>query len=169
MIENHENDSRTPDSRLQWSSGLDPGPRLCIPLRNWPPNHHITGALFVSILCFTHRMKWHVRSPSAFLHIPPDSIDCVASDQTKVVPSKYCPVDTPGSKVHGAIMGPIWALSVPDGPHVGTINLAIRDTLATAAQKSQTLFQPHKIMVLYKVEGDLMCWIDTEDHNFHYS
>ena len=32
----------------------------------------------------------------------------------------------PDSKVHGASMGPTWALSVPDGPHVGPMNLAIR-------------------------------------------
>ena len=32
----------------------------------------------------------------------------------------------PDSKVHGANMGPTWVLSVPDGPHVGPVNLAIR-------------------------------------------
>ena len=32
----------------------------------------------------------------------------------------------PDSKVHGANMGPTWVLSVPDGPHVGPMNLAIR-------------------------------------------
>ena len=32
-----------------------------------------------------------------------------------------------GSKVHGANMGPTWVLSAPDGPHVGPMNLAIRD------------------------------------------
>ena len=31
------------------------------------------------------------------------------------------------SNVHGANMGPTWVLSAPDGPHVGPINLAIRD------------------------------------------
>ena len=31
----------------------------------------------------------------------------------------------PDSKVHGAIMGPTWVLSAPDGPHVCPINLAI--------------------------------------------
>ena len=31
----------------------------------------------------------------------------------------------PDSKVHGANMGPTWVLSVPDGPHVGPMNLAI--------------------------------------------
>ena len=33
----------------------------------------------------------------------------------------------PDSRVHGANMGPTWVLSAPDGPHVGLINLAIRD------------------------------------------
>ena len=32
----------------------------------------------------------------------------------------------PDSKVHGANMVPTWVLSVPDGPHVGPMNLAIR-------------------------------------------
>ena len=32
------------------------------------------------------------------------------------------------SKVHGANMGPAWVMSAPDGPHVGPMNLAIRDT-----------------------------------------
>ena len=34
----------------------------------------------------------------------------------------------PDSKVHGANMGPTWVLSAPDGPHVGPMNLAIRDS-----------------------------------------
>ena len=33
----------------------------------------------------------------------------------------------PDSKLHGAYMGPIWVLSARDGPHVGPMNLAIRD------------------------------------------
>ena len=33
----------------------------------------------------------------------------------------------PDSKVHGANMGPTWVLSAPDGPHVGPLDLAIRD------------------------------------------
>ena len=32
----------------------------------------------------------------------------------------------PGSKVHGANMGPTWVLSAPDGPHIVPMNLAIR-------------------------------------------
>ena len=36
--------------------------------------------------------------------------------------------DNPDSKVHGANMGPTWVLSAPDGPHVGPMNLAIRES-----------------------------------------
>ena len=32
---------------------------------------------------------------------------------------------SPDNKVHGANMGPTWVLSVPDGPHVCPMNLAI--------------------------------------------
>ena len=34
---------------------------------------------------------------------------------------------SPDNKVHGANMGPTWVLSAPDGPHVGPMNLAIRE------------------------------------------
>ena len=33
----------------------------------------------------------------------------------------------PDSKVHGANMWPTWVLTAPDGPHVGPMNLAIRE------------------------------------------
>ena len=33
----------------------------------------------------------------------------------------------PDSKVHEANMEPAWVLSDPDGPHVGPMNLAIRE------------------------------------------
>ena len=39
-------------------------------------------------------------------------------------------VDTdsiPDSKIHGVNMGPTWVLSALDGPHVGPMNLAVRD------------------------------------------
>ena len=37
---------------------------------------------------------------------------------------EYC--NCPDSKVHGASMVPTWVLSAPDGPHVGSMNLAFR-------------------------------------------
>ena len=39
--------------------------------------------------------------------------------------------NAPYSKDHGANMGPTWVLSAPDGPHVGSMNLAIRGWFAT--------------------------------------
>ena len=38
----------------------------------------------------------------------------------------------PDSKVHGANMRPIWVLSVPGGPHMSPMNLAIRVSMANA-------------------------------------
>ena len=35
----------------------------------------------------------------------------------------------PDNKDHGANMGPIWVIAAPDGPHVGPMNLAIRDVI----------------------------------------
>ena len=61
--------------------------------------------------------------------------------------------DIPDSKVHGANMGPIWVLSAPDGPHVGLMNLAIRDIPVAmkevAGKKDSDLpkyikFRPHE-------------------------
>ena len=34
---------------------------------------------------------------------------------------------TPGSKSHGANMGPIWGRQDPGGPHVGPMNFSIWD------------------------------------------
>ena len=45
---------------------------------------------------------------------------------------------SPDSKVHGAIMGPIWGRQDPGGPHVGPINFAIWET--TAATMMTLLF-----------------------------
>ena len=38
-------------------------------------------------------------------------------------------VRCPDSNVHGANIGPTWAPSAPDGPHVGPMNLAIREVI----------------------------------------
>ena len=39
--------------------------------------------------------------------------------------------DSPDSKIHGANLGPTWVLSAPNGPHVGPMNLAIREVTMT--------------------------------------
>ena len=45
-------------------------------------------------------------------------------------PSNDHKCDIPDSKVHGTNMGPTWVLSVSAGPHVGPINLALRDVMS---------------------------------------
>ena len=44
----------------------------------------------------------------------------------KDIHTKHKEIAYPDSKVHVANMGPTWALSAPDGPHIGPMNLAIR-------------------------------------------
>ena len=39
------------------------------------------------------------------------------------------PHHNPDNKVHGANRGPTWALSVPGGPHIGPMNIAIRESM----------------------------------------
>ena len=46
----------------------------------------------------------------------------------------------PDRKVQGANMGPTWVLSAPDGPHVGPMNLAIRDKIQCWLKKFQVPF-----------------------------
>ena len=46
-----------------------------------------------------------------------------------------CKHAIPDSNVHGANMGPTWVLSAPDGPHVGPMNLAIRDIFKGSSAK----------------------------------
>ena len=38
-------------------------------------------------------------------------------------------MNNPESDIYGANMGPTWVLTAPDRPHVGPINLAIRESL----------------------------------------
>ena len=45
----------------------------------------------------------------------------------------------PDSKVHEANMEPTWVLSAPDGPHVGPMNLAIRDVSSFSEKMPQNI------------------------------
>ena len=47
-------------------------------------------------------------------------------------------------------MGPTWVLSAPDGPHVGPMNLAIRDIIAYTRARVTVIFYDH-IMVLLRI------------------
>ena len=46
---------------------------------------------------------------------------------------------TPDNKVHGANMGPTRVLSAPDGPHIGPMNLAIRELVETKHNSGSNL------------------------------
>ena len=48
-------------------------------------------------------------------------------------------INNPDSKVHEANIGPTWVLSAPDGPHVGPMNLAIRDMTLNPNQRNVKL------------------------------
>ena len=41
----------------------------------------------------------------------------------------YMNITYPDNKIHGTNIGPAWALSAPNGPHVGPMNLAIRNVI----------------------------------------
>ena len=55
----------------------------------------------------------------------------------------------PDRKVHGANMGPTWILSAPDGPLVGRMNFAIRDSITKSIR--------HYAYAMYTCDS-LQCW-----------
>ena len=57
----------------------------------------------------------------------------------------------PDSKVHVANMGPNWVLSAPDGPHVGPMNLAIREGIEIQSQTNN-------LAPLLFVQRRYLCW-----------
>ena len=72
------------------------------------------------------------------------------------------PSTIPDSKVHGANTGPTWVLSAPDGPHVGPMNLAIRDNEFYVSQFTVWI----KIATtLRTIHSDLFSWRKTRKLN----
>ena len=96
------------------------------------PRNYLIMWLFLPFLCdfcmdFHTDSRGHGRSLWSMRH-PPDVVRVGALNslvRTVLVN------DIPDSKVHGANMGPTWVLAAPDGPHVGPMNLAIRDSLSS--------------------------------------
>ena len=96
-------------------------------LRPEQNGHHFADDIFmtenycilitVSLIAWTHDDPAHQRHVASSGH-----------NEVKFMPFKSQEI-IPGSKVHGANMGPTWVLSAPDVPHVGPMNLAIRDML----------------------------------------
>ena len=56
------------------------------------------------------------------------------------------------SKVHGANMGPTWVLSAPDGPHVGPMNLVIREHSVLNGLLQQQVLLPVCALVCYAIK-----------------
>ena len=52
-----------------------------------------------------------------------------AIDHAPIVHDLQSGFAIPDSNIHGAYMGPTWGRQAPGGPHVGPMNLAIRDGL----------------------------------------
>ena len=66
----------------------------------------------------------------------------------------------PDNKVHGANMRPTWVLSAPDGPHVGPVNLAIRDN----AHHIATLkYFSSRLAVVFAQSIEARCQVENED------
>ena len=66
----------------------------------------------------------HMKIRNAIIHPHHNGIDDINKLPLKEWTTNYT---IPDSKVHVAHMGSTWVLSAPGGPHVGPINLAIRD------------------------------------------
>ena len=70
----------------------------------------------------------------------------------------YCDIDlgsweksehnTPDSKVHVANMGPTWVLPAPDGPHVGPMNIVIRDSMDNTCSDGKLDLSPISLMFI---------------------
>ena len=91
--------------------------RLTWELLIWPFKANISGIwlkinVFHSLRCICKCHLWHI--------------------------GNFCQDSIPDSKVHGANMGLTWVLSAPDGPHVGPMNLAIRDVLISLQFRDST-------------------------------
>ena len=63
--------------------------------------------------------------------------------------------DNRDGKVHGANMEPTWVLSAPGGPHVGPMNLAIREAITWTLLTLFTDTYMH-----YSAWIDVLTWSD---------
>ena len=70
--------------------------------------------------------------------------------------------DNPDSKVHGANKGPTWVLSAPDEPHVGPMNLAIREVIMPT-NWAFTHMDGHKQTQTTIPEGQSWPRVETEE------
>ena len=95
---------------------------------------------------------------------------CAKPSLYMLVDGDYAVCVNPDSKVHGANMGPTWVLSAPDEPHVGPMNLAIRDGLMplSKARKPRRALITKNDNVLYNYSGIFSSRIKKLDWYWSY-
>ena len=62
------------------------------------------------------------------------------------------------STIHGANIGPTWVLSVPDGPHFGPMNLAIRNAFEANVQDGAILVKGEMHYRHSKLQSEWAQW-----------
>ena len=91
-------------------------------------SHSLPVRLWEEVSCM-QRIQDHKESSfqGSFMHC---WLESKSINHWKIHPKtnmQFLQIRNPDSKVHGANMGPTWVLSAPDGPHVGPMNLAVRE------------------------------------------
>ena len=76
--------------------------------------------------------------------------------------SNRCTDTCPDSKVHMAHMGPTWVVSAPGGPHVGTMNLAIRVALHAETYLTTASFEKLAVVTLAATKRYICVWIQMK-------
>ena len=101
----------------------------------------VTNIILTGTLCHTKPTKRPNASPQTNwpLHRPHPTVNYMGKDGwiCRIVCPLPPPTGDPDSKVYGANMGPTWVLSAPDGPHVGPMNLGIRELMWTELTPTQ--------------------------------
>ena len=90
----------------------------------------VTGSINSNALPLSHwlSIRW-----SNALHKNSNCITCHTTPYKNLQGRK---IENPDSKVHWANIGPTWVLSAPDGPHVGSMNLAINEVIVCSHTNS---------------------------------
>ena len=80
---------------------------------------------------FLNGFNWVVQDSLWYKHIDGLMQDCSNSIANALELLQSCAkpsiCNNPDSKVHGTNIGPTWVLAAPDGPHVGPMNLTVRE------------------------------------------
>ena len=125
--------------------------------------YHITGLVQERCNSIANALELHLSGTNPVISIVSILWDhaitplcCIQLGKTKLNTVEYNNNywNNPDSKVHGANMGPTWVLSAPDGPHVGPMNLAIRECFTI----SLCYYKKQKKYPYYVFLPGLICW-----------